>query len=161
MRKYTNEPYVVHCIHVAQATRDTIHNSEEVFCAALLHDTVEDTDVTDADIRKAFGLTIAMLVHDVTDVSRPYHGNRKTRKELDLQHLAKACPGAQTIKLCDLEDNTKSIVEHDPGFAVKYMAEKRALLDVLDKGDPTKHEQLSKYVKAYFHKIGPKGTSRT
>lgn len=152
-RKYTNEPYIVHPLAVANATRHTIHASEEVFCAALLHDTVEDTPVTDADIRKEFGLVIAMLVYDVTDVSKPEDGNRRVRKQLDLRHLAKACPGAQTIKLCDLEDNTKSIIQHDPGFAVKYMKEKRDLLDVLDRGDPAKHEMLTKFVKEYFERI--------
>jgi (p)ppGpp synthase/HD superfamily hydrolase len=149
-RKYNREPYINHCIAVAQSTRHTIHASEEVFCAALLHDVVEDTPVTDADLRKEFGLVIAMLVHDVTDISKPSDGNRKKRKEMDLKHLANACPGAQTIKLCDLEDNTKSIIEHDPGFAVIYMKEKRELLKVLTKGDPNKHAEVSKFVEDYF-----------
>ena len=42
---------------------------------------------------------------------------------------------AQTIKLADLISNSKSIMEHDPKFAVTYLEEKRLLLEVLTKGD--------------------------
>lgn len=150
MRKYTREPYFNHCIAVAQATRTTIHASEDVFCAALLHDVVEDTSYTNDDIFKEFGSEIAKLVHELTDISKLSDGNREIRKTMDKKHLSMASPEGQTIKLCDLEDNTKSIVEYDPGFAVKYMKEKRELLKVLTKGDPAKHEQLVKFVKDYF-----------
>jgi hypothetical protein len=44
---------------------------------------------------------------------------------------------AQTIKLADLIDNTKTIVARDPKFAKVYLREKIALLHVLTKGDPT------------------------
>jgi hypothetical protein len=43
--------------------------------------------------------------------------------------------------LADLIDNTKSIVEFDPNFAIVYLKEKQLLLEVLTKGDATLHKQ--------------------
>ena len=132
-RKYTDEPYIVHPIAVAK-TLSEYGATDEVLAAALLHDTIEDTDVTYEDIQQEFGLTGAELVGEVTDVSRAEDGNRAFRKALDLVHLAGASADGQTIKLADLIDNTKSIVAHDPGFAPIYLREKEALLKVLTKG---------------------------
>jgi hypothetical protein len=56
---------------------------------------------------------------------------------LDRQHSAAAPAAAQTIKVADLISNTRSIVAHDPGFAKVYLEEKRMLLEVLTKADPT------------------------
>jgi (p)ppGpp synthase/HD superfamily hydrolase len=46
-------------------------SDEAVVAAAVLHDTVEDTDVTLAEIEAVFGSRVAKLVGEVTDVSRP------------------------------------------------------------------------------------------
>jgi hypothetical protein len=73
----------------------------------------------------------------LTDISRPNDGDRKIRKAIDRNHLAGASARAQTIKLADLIDNSRSIVERDPDFAKVYLAEKRELLAVLTEGDET------------------------
>ncbi len=135
LRKYTNEPYIVHPFAVAGLVCSVEHTAAMV-CAAILHDTVEDTDVTISNIGNMFSAYVADLVWWVTDASTPSDGNRATRKQIDLNHLAKAPPEAQTIKLADLIDNTKSIALFDRGFAKGYLLEKRALLNVLINGDP-------------------------
>ena len=56
-----------------------------------------------------------------------------------------ATPEAKTIKLADLIDNTKSIVEHDPRFAKVYLEEKRLLLEVLKDGDETLWQQAHSF----------------
>lgn len=127
-RKYTGESYVVHPLAVAQ-TVFAVRGDEEMIIAALLHDTVEDTDVTLLDIVNEFGTNVADLVSDLTDVSIPEDGNRKTRKEIDLFHTKRASARAKTIKLADLIDNSKSILKYDPDFTIVYMKEKRRLLD--------------------------------
>jgi len=132
-RKYTNDPYIVHPVSVANIVASVCFDPD-VIAAALLHDVVEDTPVTLSELRAVFGVRIASFVSEVTDVSRPQDGNRAVRKKLDREHLAKASPQAQTIKLADLIDNTKSIVAHDPDFAKVYLQEKRALLEVLTMG---------------------------
>ena len=133
-RKYTNEPYITHPVTVSVLLRD-FGFDEYVQAAAMLHDVVEDCGVSLNEIRDLFGTKVALLVEEVTDVSRPEDGNRAIRRAKDLDHLAKASPQGQSIKLADLIDNTSSIVKHDPGFARIYLKEKEDLLDVLGSGN--------------------------
>src|SRR5688572_2066454 len=78
-RKYTGEPYIVHPIAVAELVRSVPH-TPEMIAAALLHDVVEDTPVTLAQIEAEFGPVVADLVDWLTDVSRPADGKRQVRK---------------------------------------------------------------------------------
>jgi (p)ppGpp synthase/HD superfamily hydrolase len=133
-RKYTGENYIVHPLAVAQIVGEVTPDLEMI-AAAILHDTLEDTDTTKEELQEQFGARVASLVEEVTDVSKPSDGNRTIRKELDRQHLAKVSPDAKTIKLADLIDNTKSIVQYDPSFAKVYLKEKKALLEVLKEGN--------------------------
>ena len=135
-RKYTGDPYINHPIAVAEIV-ETVPHTPEMVAAALLHDVVEDTDVTLDQIKDKFGSKVSDLVGWLTDISRPEDGNRKTRKALDREHSANAPAEAQTIKLADLIHNTISIAEHDPNFWKVYREEKIELLKVLTKGDKT------------------------
>lgn len=152
-RKYTNEPYWHHPVSVATILIETCVFNIDMVCAAILHDTVEDTETTHADIEDGFGSEVANLVHWLTDVSRPNDGNREYRKKLDRLHLSKAPAEAQTIKLADLIDNSESIVKHDPRFAKVYMKEKALLLDVLDKGSPVLMAKARHIVDEYNNSI--------
>jgi len=134
-RKYTNEPYILHPIAVAKMVR-SIKCTADVIAAAYLHDVVEDTPVTLQQIWAEFGPDVASLVDQVTDVSRPADGNREARKALDRMHLAKASHAGATIKLADLIDNTRSIIQHDRKFAVTYMREKKLILQAMTQGSP-------------------------
>jgi guanosine-3',5'-bis(diphosphate) 3'-pyrophosphohydrolase len=136
LRKYTNEPYIVHPAEVVSIVRSVPH-TEAMLAAAWLHDVVEDTGVTLETVRAEFGDEVANLVGWLTDVSRPDHGNRAARKAVDRAHSAAAPAEAQTVKLADLISNTKSILEHDEKFARTYLEEKRLLLEVMNKGDAT------------------------
>lgn len=133
IRKYTGEPYITHCDAVAHMVVDAAGDDHHI-AAAWLHDTVEDTPVTNDDISRMFGETIAKYVEYLTDYDHSY-GNRATRKAADRTRLATAPNEVKTIKLADIIDNTKSIVEHDPKFAKVYLEEKRLLLPVLKGGD--------------------------
>lgn len=135
-RKYSNDPYIVHPVEVSKLVA-SVTSDPAMIAAAYLHDTVEDTQVTNDLIKSLFGDDVASLVEMLTDVSTPEDGNRKMRKYIDLMHTAKASKRAKTIKLADLISNTQSIVEHDPNFAKVYLREKEALLEVLGEGDPT------------------------
>jgi (p)ppGpp synthase/HD superfamily hydrolase len=136
LRLYTFEPYIVHPAAVAKLVESVPHTPEMV-AAAFLHDVVEDTNVTLDEVRAEFGNEVAKLVWWLTDASRPSDGNKATRRAIDRAHLAKAPPQAQTIKLADVIDNNSTIEAHDPDFAVVWREEKRLLLAVMDKGDPT------------------------
>lgn len=136
VRKYTGAPYIVHPAEVVSIVASVQH-TPEMLAAAWLHDTVEDTQVELSTVEAEFGSEVAELVGWLTDVSRPEDGNRATRRALDRAHSAQAPAEAQTVKLADLISNTSTIVLHDPEFARVYLAEKRALLEVLGYGDRT------------------------
>lgn len=129
-RKYTGLPYVHHCEMVASRMMN-LGCGDDLICAAFLHDVVEDTHTTEADLRRFFSKKVCDLVMEVTDVSKPEDGNRATRKEMDRQHLEKASPEAKTLKLADLIDNMYDIVEHDPHFSKVFMKEAEALVEAL------------------------------
>lgn len=130
LRKYTKEPYFNHCIAVAARVAE-ITDDEDMIAAAYLHDTVEDTEMTIAEIGKLFGKRVAELVYDLTDHFTPENYpnfNRKKRKNLEAKRLGTISEDAKKIKLCDLADNTSTIVELDPGFARHYLREKADVL---------------------------------
>ena len=149
-RKYTGEPYIVHPFAVAGLVA-SITEDDDMVIASILHDVVEDSPIELKTIRGIFGVRIAQMVEDLTDVSKPTDGNRAKRRAIDREHTAKASPEAKTIKLADLIDNTKSICSFDPEFAKVYMPEKKALLEVLqDGGDPMLFSLADGLVQKYF-----------
>lgn len=145
-RKYTGEDYINHPVEVSDILRKAVLVNDEMHAAALLHDTVEDTDVTLGLIEKEFGKCVAALVEGLTDVSHAHDGVRWMRKKIDREHTAKQSAACKTIKLADLISNTKSIVQHDREFAKVYIKEKEALLEVLKEGDPILYEIASNLV---------------
>lgn len=68
-KRGSGEPYIIHPLNVAYILAD-IGLDDSTICAALLHDVVEDTDVTDADLRKEFSDEIADMVAGVTKLSK-------------------------------------------------------------------------------------------
>ena len=152
VRKYTGVPYITHCLEVASIVAEAT-DTPEAICAALLHDVIEDTPNTAADLLTAgFNETTVQMVVELTDVAPPAPGlNRKKRKALERQHLAAGSPLTQTVKLADIISNTSSIAEHDPGFARIYLEEMAALLEVLTKGNPELHQRASAIIDSHRH----------
>lgn len=133
VRKYTGDPYWRHCLAVYDLVKEW-GGTEDMLCAALLHDTLEDTELTEAAIAQTFGPSVLELVLELTDeyTSENYPGlNREQRKQREAERLARCSLEARVIKLADMEDNTSSIVAHDPGFAKVYLAEKARVLDLI------------------------------
>lgn len=133
-RKYTGEPYWKHCESVAFNVKEN-GGTEDMVCAAWMHDTVEDANIELYLIENLFGKKVADLVSGLTDVSKAEDGNRTARKEVDRAHTAEQSAECKTIKLCDLIDNAGSILQHDKDFAKVYIKEKELLLEVLKEGD--------------------------
>lgn len=67
-KRHSGEPYINHCIAVANILAE-LKVPSEVIAAGLLHDTVEDTPMTLGDIRREFGDTVKILVDGVTKLS--------------------------------------------------------------------------------------------
>ena len=80
----SGEPYIIHPLQVAYILT-TIDMDEATICAALLHDVVEDTDITHEDIIREFGEEIANLVDGVTKLTQlqqKYNCKRTTSRRL-------------------------------------------------------------------------------
>lgn len=135
VRKYTNDPYILHPEAVAQIVYSVVPDLDMVM-AALLHDVLEDCPDYDEDILIDWGMgpRVVRYVRGLTDVFTkqkfPYL-NRATRKDLEARRLGAAHRDVQSIKCADLLHNTSSIVQHDPDFARKYMAEKEFALHMM------------------------------
>lgn len=69
-RRKTGEPYIYHPIAVAKIVANEIGLGAPSIASALLHDVVEDTDYTFADIEQLFGETITKIVNGLTKISR-------------------------------------------------------------------------------------------
>jgi (p)ppGpp synthase/HD superfamily hydrolase len=132
VRKYTGNPYADHLAEVAGIVA-TVSNNPDHIAVAWLHDCIEDCGQTYDVLASRFGWKVAEGVVLLSDTEL---GNRAERKRLSRERLAAAPGWVQTIKCADLISNTSSIVKHDPKFAVVYLEEKRALLQVLTKANP-------------------------
>lgn len=148
VRKYTGEPYIVHCAEVADLVASAGLPTEAV-AAAWLHDTVEDTDATLPMIGREFGPAVYEHVFFLTDASKPSDGNRAARKAIDRQHIASAPPLTKSIKVADLISNTRTITKYDPDFSKVYMKEKAKVLLFLSEADPFLYRQALKIVFEY------------
>lgn len=133
VRKYTGEPYIYHPIDVATRLHDALNGgaTDEMLAAALLHDVVEDCEVTFTEVRRRFGDITAHLVMCLTDLVTKEQGNRETRKFMEAMRISHAPISAQVIKICDMMSNTASIVAHDPDFARVYLREKERALSAI------------------------------
>jgi (p)ppGpp synthase/HD superfamily hydrolase len=127
VRRYTGEPYVYHVLEVCTILYDRfpqlVDEAPEILIAALLHDDVEDCNVTFTEIERRFGAGVMELVMFVTDLVTKEQANRATRKLLESSRLHVAPFAAQMMKLADMMSNTTSITKHDPNFSQKYLRE--------------------------------------
>ena len=85
-RRRSGEPYINHPVEVAVILAELKMDSD-VVCAALLHDTVEDTEVSLADVRDIFGDTIALLVDGVTKLTNIEVDNMDEKQALNLRKM--------------------------------------------------------------------------
>jgi guanosine-3',5'-bis(diphosphate) 3'-pyrophosphohydrolase len=112
-RKDANaSPYINHPIALARVLRvDGGVDDPAVIAAALLHDTIEDTDTTHAELRAAFGARIAALVAEVTD---DRNLSKAERKRIQLDCAASVSKDAQQLKIADKLCNLRDILSSPP-----------------------------------------------
>jgi (p)ppGpp synthase/HD superfamily hydrolase len=106
------EPYINHLAEVADLVAAATEGADpDLVVAALLHDTVEDTSVTPADLAREFGPKVADLVSEVTDDRTLPQAERKRAQ---VEHASHLSHGAQIIKLADKTSNVRAIVASPP-----------------------------------------------
>ncbi|MDX2306263.1 MAG: HD domain-containing protein [Microscillaceae bacterium] len=105
-------PYINHCIHVARLISDVGQiQDENLLIAAILHDTLEDTEAQPRDILTLFGKPVLDIVLEVSDdKSLP----KAERKRLQIETAAKKSSNAKILKIADKISNIRDIIDHPP-----------------------------------------------
>ena len=106
------EPYINHPLEVASilASVGKVEDTD-VLIAAILHDTVEDTNTTKEEISEMFGDNIAEMVLEVTDDKTLPKAERKQKQ---IEHAPHLSVGAKQIKLADKTNNIGDILNNPP-----------------------------------------------
>ena len=105
-------PYINHPIEVVKLLTN-IGNVEDfdILIAAVLHDTVEDTETTIEEISERYGANVGVMVSELTDDKTL---SKKERKEKQVEHAPHISDGAKQIKLCDKISNIRDVMENPP-----------------------------------------------
>ena len=119
-RKHVNQrrkdanasPYINHPIALVSILVDEagVHDMD-VLCAALLHDILEDSETTAAELAETFGDTLAGIVIEVTDDKTLA---KEERKRLQIEHAPRLTPAARLVKVADKIANLRDVADNPP-----------------------------------------------
>ena len=105
-------PYINHPIALAHVLADEggVTNSK-ILAAAILHDTIEDTETTYEELKQRFGKTIAGVVREVSDDKTL---SKIDRKRLQIEHAEHLSRRARLVKLADKICNVRDVASNPP-----------------------------------------------
>ena len=109
-------PYVTHCVAAADISFE-MGLDEDSIIAALLHDVIEDTNLTHADISKQFGITVADIVEGVTKLTRVQYTSKEDEQMENLRKMLVAMAKdirVILIKIADRLHNMRTMVYQSP-----------------------------------------------
>lgn len=146
-------PYLIHLLAVAdQVMRIGQCYEESVIIAALLHDSIENTDITYEEIEKVFGLKVASYVKELTeDPKLPL----KERKKLQIVHAFHQSKEVALVKMSDKLHNLNTLMTDPPeGWTEKriddYFLWAQAVVDNLPASNNPLKEELHKTIEKYW-----------
>jgi guanosine-3',5'-bis(diphosphate) 3'-pyrophosphohydrolase len=105
-------PYINHPIALARvlAVEGGV-TDHRTLAAAILHDTLEDTETTYEELKEKFGRTIAQAVREVSDDKTL---SKADRKRLQIEHAKHLSRRARLVKLADKTCNVRDMASHPP-----------------------------------------------
>lgn len=107
-----NEPYVVHVTEVAEILAEATGGGDPVLIiGGLLHDAVEDSDLTRDDLASDFGAEVADLVAEVTD---PEGVTEEERRQRQIDHAPHMSTRARLLKIADKTSNIEEMTADPP-----------------------------------------------
>lgn len=135
VRKGNNQPYIFHPLEVLSLV-SLMTLDDEILCAAILHDTVEDTDVSIEDIRYRFGDRVASLVSYESEDKRGNVNKAATWKKRKQETIDKVRAlddeGARMICLADKVSNLRS-------FHLGILDQGEEFFNSFNQKDPREH----------------------
>ena len=120
-RKYTGEPYVNHPISVCNLVSD-FTDDKDILAAALLHDTMEDCEVTYEEINNEFGKRVADMVKELTNDKDEI--SKKGKVDYMVDKINKMREPCLLIKLCDILNNMSSTINVKQATTYKKILDK-------------------------------------
>lgn len=126
VRRRSGEPYILHPIAVAKIASREIGLGSTSICAALLHDVVEDTEYTVADIEQHFGKKIAQLVEGLTKISGGIFGDKASAQAENFRKLLLTMSEdirVVLIKMADRLHNMRTLGSMAPNKQYKIAGE--------------------------------------
>ena len=167
-RRGKGYPYIIHPMEAAEIVA-SITSDQELLAAAILHDTVEDTDATIEQIREQFGDRVANLVDDESEKREPNCDkvtSWRSRKEAAINHLHHASRDAKIVALGDKLSNMRAIARdyqdlgdklwdrfHAPNGKIDHEWHYRGLVSALAELDGTcAYKEFVEYVNIVFGK---------
>ncbi len=111
-KRRSGEPYIIHPIAVAKILCDMGMDADSI-CAALLHDVVEDTEITDEEVRSKFGKDVELLVDGVTKLGQiPLSASKEEQQSENIRKMFLAMSEdirVIIIKLADRVHNMRTL----------------------------------------------------
>lgn len=120
-RKYTGEAYVTHPIAVCNLVSD-FTNDKDILAAALLHDTMEDCEVTYEELCNEFGKRVADMVKELTNDKEEI--SKKGKVDYMVNKINKMSEPCVLIKLCDILNNMSSTINVKQATTYKKILDK-------------------------------------
>ncbi len=137
-------PYINHPISVSLLLADVGGITDpEILAAAILHDTIEDTRTTPAELQEAFGARVRGIVDEVTDDKSLA---KEVRKQLQIEHARHLSPGAALIKLGDKISNVLDVANSPPtGWSLDRRKEYLDWAEAVVQSCPKVNSELESY----------------
>lgn len=105
-------PYINHPIALAEVLVNVGGITDiNTICAALLHDTIEDTETTPDELTATFGEEVSDIVMEVTDDKSL---SKEARKQAQIDHAANLSKQARAVKLADKISNLRDVTANPP-----------------------------------------------
>jgi len=110
-KDHAASPYIIHPVTVANELTQAGITDSEIIAAALLHDTLEDTETTAEELTEAFGERVCSMVQELTDDKDL---DKQERKRLQIEHAPELSAGAALVKICDKIANVTDVTHSPP-----------------------------------------------
>jgi len=148
-RKCSSEPYVMHPLRVAKKVSQYTDDLD-IICSAILHDTLEDTKITEQEIENSTNSRVLSIVKELTNDTKNI---MNSKAEYLSSKLSTMSDEALLVKLCDRYDNTWDLNRLDDNFASKYKIETTTILNNLLDEESGYYRELNKTQRTIINKI--------